>query len=62
MVYRSDMVILTLRLPLSGQFAGWFTDLLQAAYSFLGMESIAIAAGEVQNPRVSVTKAIKRGK
>ncbi|ORY21043.1 general amino acid permease 1 [Naematelia encephala] len=43
-----------------GQFAGWFTDLLQAAYSFLGMESIAIAAGEVQNPRVSVTKAIKR--
>ena len=39
---------------------GWFTDLLQAAYSFLGMEAIAIAAGEVKNPRVSVAKAVKR--
>ncbi|RSH90207.1 hypothetical protein EHS25_001541 [Saitozyma podzolica] len=43
-----------------GKFLGWFTDLLQAAYSYLGMEGIAIAAAEVKNPRVSVTKAIKR--
>ncbi|RSH87374.1 hypothetical protein EHS25_003283 [Saitozyma podzolica] len=43
-----------------GQFAGFFIDLVQAAYSFLGMESIAIAAGEVQNPRVSVAQAVKR--
>ncbi|GFZ49100.1 hypothetical protein JCM24511_06850 [Saitozyma sp. JCM 24511] len=43
-----------------GKFLGWFTDLLQAAYSYLGMEGIAIAAAEVKNPRVSVTKAVKR--
>ncbi|GFZ52248.1 hypothetical protein JCM24511_10021 [Saitozyma sp. JCM 24511] len=43
-----------------GHFAGFFIDLVQAAYSFLGMESIAIAAGEVQNPRVSVAQAVKR--
>jgi amino acid transporter len=52
---------LTPRFPPAGQFAGFFIDLVQAAYSFLGMESIAIAAGEVQNPRVSVAKAVKRG-
>jgi len=44
----------------TGKFLGWFTNLLQAAYSFLGMEQIAVAAAEVKNPRVSVTKAIKR--
>lgn len=43
-----------------GKFLGWFTDLLQAAYSYLGMEGISIAAAEVKNPRVSVTKAVKR--
>lgn len=39
---------------------GWFTNLIQAAYSYLGMESISIAAAEVKNPRVSVAKATKR--
>jgi amino acid transporter len=43
-----------------GNFLGWFKNLLQAAYSFLGMEQIAVAAAEVKNPRVSVTKAVKR--
>jgi amino acid transporter len=43
-----------------GRFLGWFTDLLSAAYSYIGMEGIAIAAAEVKNPRVSVSKAVKR--
>ncbi len=43
-----------------GKFLGWFTDLLQAAYSYLGMEQIAVAAAEVKDPRRSVTKAVKR--
>ncbi|RXK42115.1 hypothetical protein M231_00472 [Tremella mesenterica] len=43
-----------------GKFLGWSTDLLQAAFSFLGMEQIAVAAAEVKNPRVSVAKAFRR--
>lgn len=34
-----------------GKFTGWFQTLLQAAYSFSGMEAIAIACAEVVNPR-----------
>ncbi|KAJ7778864.1 amino acid permease/ SLC12A domain-containing protein [Mycena olivaceomarginata] len=44
----------------TGKFLGWFQTLLQAAYSFLGMESIAMAAAEVQNPRRALPKAVKR--
>ncbi|WWC68293.1 uncharacterized protein I206_102217 [Kwoniella pini CBS 10737] len=43
-----------------GKFLGFFTNLLQAAGSFSGIESIAVAAAEVKNPRVALTKAIKR--
>ncbi|WWC96603.1 hypothetical protein V866_003472 [Kwoniella sp. B9012] len=43
-----------------GKFLGFFTNLLQAAGSFAGIESIAVAAAEVKNPRVALTKAIKR--
>ncbi|WWC88222.1 uncharacterized protein L201_003127 [Kwoniella dendrophila CBS 6074] len=43
-----------------GKFLGFFTNLLQAAGSFAGIESIAYAAAEVKNPRVALTKAIKR--
>ena len=43
-----------------GKFLGFFKNLVQAAYSYLGMEQIALAAAEVKNPRVSVTKACKR--
>ncbi len=42
------------------KFLGWFACLLQAAYSFLGMENIAMAAGECQNPRRAVSRAAKR--
>jgi len=44
----------------TGKFLGWFTNLLQAAYSYLGMEHIAVAAAEVKNPRYAVAKAVKR--
>ncbi|ORY25322.1 amino acid permease/ SLC12A domain-containing protein [Naematelia encephala] len=44
----------------TGKFLGWFTDLLQAAYSYLGMEQIAVAAAEVKNPRIAVAKACRR--
>ncbi|KAJ6544421.1 amino acid permease/ SLC12A domain-containing protein [Mycena capillaripes] len=44
----------------TGKFLGWFTTLLQAAYSYLGMESIAMTAGEVQNPRRALAKAVSR--
>ncbi|KAJ7778876.1 amino acid permease-domain-containing protein [Mycena olivaceomarginata] len=44
----------------TGKFLGWFQTLLQAAYSYLGMESIAMAAAEVQNPRRALPKAVKR--
>lgn len=43
-----------------GSFLGWFTDLLQAAGSFAGIESISMAAAEVKNPRIALSKAIKR--
>jgi amino acid permease len=33
---------------------------IQASYSFLGTEIVALAAGEAQNPRRNVPKAIKR--
>ncbi|KAJ7802994.1 amino acid permease-domain-containing protein [Mycena olivaceomarginata] len=44
----------------TGKFLGWFQTLLQAAYSYLGMESIAMVAAEVQNPRRALPKAVKR--
>ena len=34
--------------------------LIQAAYSYIGTEITAIAAGEAQNPKRNVPKAIKR--
>ncbi|KAJ6586419.1 amino acid permease/ SLC12A domain-containing protein [Mycena vulgaris] len=44
----------------TGKFLGWFQTLLQAAYSYLGMESLAMAAAEVQNPRRALAKAVRR--
>ncbi|KAJ8084955.1 hypothetical protein PM082_003732 [Marasmius tenuissimus] len=34
-----------------GQFLGWWAVMSQAAFSFLGSEIVAIAAGEAKNPR-----------
>ncbi|CAK5279002.1 unnamed protein product [Mycena citricolor] len=44
----------------AGRFAGWFTTLLQAAYSYSGMENLAMTAAEVENPRRSLAKAVRR--
>ncbi|POW22025.1 hypothetical protein PSHT_01712 [Puccinia striiformis] len=43
-----------------GRFLGFWTVFIQAAYSYLGVESVAIIAGEAENPRKTIPKAIKR--
>ncbi|KAK6996015.1 amino acid permease/ SLC12A domain-containing protein [Favolaschia claudopus] len=44
----------------TGKFLGWFEVLLQVTYSYVGMEGLAMAAAEVQNPRRALGKAVKR--
>ncbi|KEI37867.1 uncharacterized protein L969DRAFT_89104 [Mixia osmundae IAM 14324] len=43
-----------------GRFVGFWTVLIQAAFSYIGTEIVALAAGEAKNPRRSIPKAIKR--
>jgi amino acid transporter len=43
-----------------GYFLGFFTNLLQSAGSFSGIESIVVAAAEVKNPRIALAKAVRR--
>jgi len=43
-----------------GQFLGWWAVMTQAAFSFIGTEIVAIAAGEAKNPRRNIPRAIKR--
>ncbi|KAI5119063.1 hypothetical protein M0805_001522 [Coniferiporia weirii] len=43
-----------------GRFLGWWAVMTQAAFSFIGTEVVAIAAGETLNPRKNISKAIKR--
>ncbi|KAI0094677.1 amino acid permease [Irpex rosettiformis] len=43
-----------------GQFLGWWSVMTQAAFSFIGTEITAIAAGEAKNARKSLPKAIRR--
>ncbi|OCH96470.1 amino acid permease [Obba rivulosa] len=43
-----------------GRFLGFFAVLTQAAFSFIGTEIVAIAAGEAKNPRRNLPKAIRR--
>ncbi|KAH8113435.1 amino acid permease [Phellopilus nigrolimitatus] len=44
----------------TGRFLGWWGVMTQAAFSFIGTEIVAIAAGEAKNPRRNLPKAIKR--
>lgn len=44
----------------TGRFLGWWSVMTQAAFSFIGTEIVAIAAGEAKNPRRNIPKAIKR--
>lgn len=43
-----------------GRFLAWWAVMTQAAFSFIGTEIVAIAAGEAKNPRRNIPKAIKR--
>ncbi|KIK71217.1 hypothetical protein GYMLUDRAFT_33353 [Collybiopsis luxurians FD-317 M1] len=44
----------------SGRFLGWWAVISKAAFSFIGTEIVAIAAGEAKNPRRNLPKAIRR--
>ncbi|KAH9167479.1 general amino acid permease 1 [Lactarius sanguifluus] len=41
-------------------FLGWLGVLVQAGFSFQGMELVAIAASETENPRRNISKAVRR--
>ncbi|OJJ37881.1 hypothetical protein ASPWEDRAFT_39605 [Aspergillus wentii DTO 134E9] len=43
-----------------GQFLGFWAVLTNAVYSFSGIESLAMAAAETQNPRKNLPKACKK--
>ncbi|KAG6831277.1 hypothetical protein H0H92_011787 [Tricholoma furcatifolium] len=43
-----------------GRFLAWWAVMTQAAFSFIGTEIVAIAAGEARNPRRNLPRAIKR--
>jgi len=43
-----------------GRFLGMWAVLTQAAFSFIGTEIVAIAAGEAKNPRRNLPRAIRR--
>ncbi|KAI5477899.1 amino acid transmembrane transporter [Pseudohyphozyma bogoriensis] len=42
-----------------GRFLGFWAVLVQASYSYLGTEIVAIAAGEAANPKKTLPRAIK---
>ncbi|SGY47921.1 BQ5605_C001g00591 [Microbotryum silenes-dioicae] len=43
-----------------GQFLAFWTVFVQAAFSYLGTEIVALTAGEAENPRRNMPKAIRR--
>lgn len=42
------------------RFAGFFATLANAAFSYGGVEMVAVAAGEAENPRKNIPKAVRR--
>ncbi|KAF2173189.1 hypothetical protein M409DRAFT_62770 [Zasmidium cellare ATCC 36951] len=44
----------------TGRFAGFFATLANAAFSYGGVEMVAVAAGEAENPRRNIPKAVRR--
>ncbi|KAL8753503.1 MAG: hypothetical protein Q9184_005401 [Pyrenodesmia sp. 2 TL-2023] len=44
----------------TGRFLGLFSTLVNAAFSYGGVEMVAVAAGEAENPRYNVPKAVRR--
>ncbi|KAI4191435.1 MAG: hypothetical protein L6R41_000086 [Letrouitia leprolyta] len=43
-----------------GRFLGFFSVLVNAAFSYGGVEMVAVAAGEAENPRHNIPKAVRR--
>ncbi|KAL9114416.1 MAG: hypothetical protein Q9227_001497 [Pyrenula ochraceoflavens] len=43
-----------------GRFLGLFSTLVNAAFSYGGVEMVAVAAGEAENPRYNIPKAVRR--
>ncbi|KAM7215874.1 putative proline-specific permease put4 [Rhypophila decipiens] len=43
-----------------GRFLGLFSTLVNAAFSYAGVEVVAVAAGEAENPRKNIPKAVRR--
>jgi amino acid transporter len=43
-----------------GQFLGYWAVMTKAVFSFAGVESLAMAAAETQNPRRNIPKACKK--
>lgn len=43
-----------------GRFLGLFSVLVNAAFSYGGVEMVAVAAGEAENPRKNIPKAVRR--
>jgi amino acid transporter len=43
-----------------GRFLGVVSTLVQAAFSYGGVEMVAVAAGEAENPRKNIPKAVRR--
>ncbi|TVY93584.1 putative proline-specific permease [Lachnellula willkommii] len=44
----------------TGRFLGFFNVLVNAAFSYGGVEVVAVAAGEAENPRKNIPKAVRR--
>jgi amino acid transporter len=44
----------------TGRFAGLWATLVNAAFSYGGVEMVAVAAGEAENPRKNIPKAVRR--
>lgn len=44
----------------SGRFLGFFSTLVNAAFAYGGVEMVAVAAGEAENPRRNIPKAVRR--
>lgn len=44
----------------TGRFLGLFSTLINAAFSYGGVEMVAVAAGEAEDPRRNIPKAVRR--
>ena len=44
----------------TGRFLGFFSTLVNAAFAYSGVELVAVAGGESENPRRNIPKAVRR--